>query len=336
MGEVTRVPDLTAGADSFRTPKRSLMSGRAARLGSVAMLVLTAAFFAGARTLWAYENVLRFERDGVLVREIDRTTLAGLCGVQPVRIEADPYYEKRKHFLACPLARVLELGFGTDRGSADQNYFFRARDGYMKSASAVRLAETGGWLALADLGEGPVDAQAPPPVEQWNAWEPIGRAAVDPGPFYLVWTGAHQADVHRYPWPYQLAAIEIAGFETLYPHTVPRVTEDGPAQAGFAIFRSECVSCHAINGEGGKVGPDLNVPRSIVEYRPAEQIKAFIRDPRSFRYTSMPSHLHLSAHDLDALVAYFRVMKDQKYDPAAPPGKRVGAGEISTGKPNGH
>ena len=306
------------------------------------MLAMLAALTAGTRALLAYESVLRFERDGVLVREIDRATLAADCGVKPIVVEVDPYYEKRKHFLACPIARVLELGFGAARGPADQNYFFRARDGYMKPASGVRLAESGGWLALADLGERPADARAPYPPDEWKPWEPIGRAAVDPGPFYVVWTGPDQADVHRYPWPYQLAAIEIAGFETLYPHTVPRGAAPGdPARAGFAIFRSECVSCHAINGEGGKVGPDLNVPRSIVEYRPAEQIKAFIRDPQSFRYTSMPSHSHLSARDLDALVAYFRVMKDQKYDPVAE--QRVDAGEIptgehtrtSTGTPNG-
>ncbi len=297
------------------------------------MLALAAALSAGAPAVSAYENILRFERDGVLVREIDRATLGAECGAVPIAIEVDPYYEKRKHFLACPLARVLELGFGAAPGPADENFFFRARDGYMKPASAARLAEGGGWLAISDIGAGPASGQDSLSSDAWMAldpaWEPIGRAAVDPGPFYLVWTGARQADVHRYPWPYQLAAIEISSFDSLYPHTVPRGAAEGdPARVGFAIFRAECVSCHAINGEGGKVGPDLNIPRSIVEYRPAEQIKAFIRDPQSFRYTSMPSHLHLSPRDLDSLVAYFQVMKEQKNDPA----KRA----EQTGETNGH
>ena len=72
-----------------------------------------------------------------------------------------------------------------------------------------------------------------------------------------------------------------------------------------------------MNGEGGTIGPDLNVPKSIVEYRPVEQVKAYIRAPQSFRYTSMPSHEHLTAADLDALVAYFTAMRDRKHDPKA-------------------
>ena len=61
------------------------------------------------------------------------------------------------------------------------------------------------------------------------------------------------------------------------------------------------------------------MPRSIVEYRPADQIKAYIRDPASFRYTNMPPHPGLSDADLAALVAYFTVMKNRKYDPGRSP-----------------
>jgi cytochrome c1 len=63
----------------------------------------------------------------------------------------------------------------------------------------------------------------------------------------------------------------------------------------------------------------LNVPRCIVEYRPAEQIKAYIRDPQSFRYTSMPAHPHLTDAQLEALLAYFTAMKDRKHDPGRTP-----------------
>jgi cytochrome c1 len=75
------------------------------------------------------------------------------------------------------------------------------------------------------------------------------------------------------------------------------------------------MACHAVNGEGGTVGPDLNIPQSIVEYRPdVAQLKAYIKNPATFRYGQMPSNDYLSDEDLDALVAYFRAMKDRKHD----------------------
>ena len=70
-----------------------------------------------------------------------------------------------------------------------------------------------------------------------------------------------------------------------------------------------------MNAEGGKIGPDLNIPRSIVEYRPLDQIRSYIRDPSLTRYTSMPAHPGLSDSDLDALIAYFKAMSARKDDP---------------------
>jgi mono/diheme cytochrome c family protein len=294
--------------------------------------------FAGAPASAA--EALRFERDGSLVREIPFAELRRECGETRVSVPHDPYYARPKVFLACPLARVFELGFGASPAAlGDANVFFRALDGYVKPASATLLAEPGAYLAFADADHVVAPQSNPAPavsshtdpdpavasqsnpeqvVASQSNWEPIDRRQVDPGPSYLVWTGAGQADPHLYPWPYQLAAIEVAPFETRYPHTTPTgEPAASPAWRGFAIFRRECVACHAVNGEGGSVGPELNVPRSIVEYRPEEQLKAFVRDPQSFRYTSMPSNPHLSDADLDAIVAYFRAMSARKVDPRA-------------------
>jgi len=96
---------------------------------------------------------------------------------------------------------------------------------------------------------------------------------------------------------------------------------------GYRLFQQSCASCHSINGQGGKIGPDLNVPRSIVEYRPVDQVRAYIRNPEAFRYTSMPAHPGLSESDLDALIAYFEAMRARKQDPLGGAGRgmiRVG------------
>ena len=284
---------------------RLVVIRRAAR--GLALLALALLLPAAAR---ADDAALRFERDGALVREIPLASLRAGCGEKQIDVASDPYYGKPKRFLACPLDAVLRAGFGAwPPADPEASLFLRARDGYVRPTSASQLSEPGAWLAFADAdvsGAGEL------------RFEPIDRRQLDPAPFYLVWTGAGQNDPHRHPWPYQLVAIEAAPFESRFPHTRPTgVPADSPTWRGFAVFRRDCVACHAVNGEGGTVGPELNVPKSIVEYRPAEQIKAYIRDPQSFRYTSMPAHPHLSDADLDALLAYFSAMAQRKHDPRA-------------------
>ena len=240
-------------------------------------------------------------RDGAVVRRLDGAALEKECG-RTIELD-DPYYEAHKRFSACPLATVVQEGFGVAPDRLEGDIVFRARDGYAKVSTPVMVAEEGGFVALRDL-------------DQPEGFAPFGRAKTDPGPFYVVWTKPAQQDTHAYPWPYQLAAIEVTNVRARYPHTVPTgVPETDPAWHGYEIFRGACMACHAINGEGGTVGPDLNIPQSIVEYRPdVAQLKAYIRNPATFRYGSMPSNDYLSAEDMDALIAYFRAMKDRKHD----------------------
>ncbi len=296
---------MARAAPGPRGREARVMLGPAMRRRFLPGLLLTALCAPAAAVAAASAPAeLHFLRDGRPVRTISAEALAQECGAATVRVD-DPYYGREKSFRACPLGAVLQLGFGAPAASfTTDNFFLRASDGYVKPASGSLLAEPGGWLAFADA-----DLPA-------GRWEPIDRRQLEPGPFYMVWSGKERGDPHRYPWPYQLTAIEIAPFEREYPHTAPAgAAADAPAWQGYAIFRGQCISCHAINGEGGTVGPELNVPQSIVEYRPAEQIKAYVRDPSQFRYTTMPAHLDLTPQDLDTLIAYFQAMATRKHDP---------------------
>lgn len=243
---------------------------------------------------------LTFRNDGERVATLTRDDLTKAIPPETVK-QLDPYYNKEKTYRAVPLAAVVELAFKGVKDLPQKEYVLRAKDGYTVPLRGSKVFEKGAYIAFED-----VDVPA---------WEPIGQQRANPAPFYLVWANKDQTDLETHPRPYQLQAIEIARFEDVFPRTAPKgIAEGEPARKGFELFREQCIHCHAINREGGRVGPDLNLPRSIVEYRPVDQIKAYIKDPLSFRYSTMPAHPSFSDADLDAVVAYFTAMKDRKQD----------------------
>jgi len=265
-------------------------------------------------TAWAEsEASLRFKDARGDERAISLSGMRVACAEREVEVE-DPYHERQMRYVAFPLGCVLDLGFadsGGAEGQRDRGLLLRALDGYTRPVSGQDLLEAGAFLAFGE----PARMNQGAGVSRFTK---IDRKQVDPSPFYLVWTGTDEGPPHARPWPYQLARIDVAPFEQAFPRTVPRgLARSEPGWAGYALFQSTCASCHSINGEGGKVGPDLNVPRSIVEYRPIPQIRGYIRNPEATRYTSMPAHPNLSEADLDALIAYFSAMSQRKHDPRA-------------------
>lgn len=267
-----------------------------AALAAVALALALAGCGSRARP----EGSLAFARRGADGKTVEVAELVRELPSETISMD-DPYYRKRKTFRAIPLRRVLEKGFGDVGALSSLELVMRAKDGYAVPFTFAKATEDGAYLAWED-------AEVP-------GWEPIGPQRASPGPLYLVWKNPEQQDLETHPRPWQLATIEAARFEDVYPHLPPKGEPDGSAAwRGFATFRKLCVACHAVNREGGRVGPDLNVPKSIVEYRPEEQIKAYIKDPRAFRYGNMPAHEGLSEAELDELVAYFRAMKDRKHE----------------------
>jgi mono/diheme cytochrome c family protein len=258
------------------------------------------------------ERSLALSRDG---RELDALSLSLLSkrvAPQEVR-DFDPYYGREKRFRTYPMREVMALAFPGETNLGAREFILRAKDGYAVYLRGATLLEA--YLAVEDL--------------EVPGWEPIGPARVSPAPFYVVWRGQNNLETHPRPW--QLARIEAVQFESAYPHTQPgddlplhdagadvgpaRLgASAGDAKAGYRLFREQCFRCHAINREGGRVGPELNVPRNILEYRSEADVRAYIRNPLAFRYGNMPPHPDLTERDLDDLIAYLRAMGRRKHD----------------------
>ncbi len=79
--------------------------------------------------------------------------------------------------------------------------------------------------------------------------------------------------------------------------------------AGIGYFRQEnCISCHAIGGEGGKVGPDLT--SGPIHKDAAWMIQHFKRPAAMRPGTSMPA-IQLSDTQLNALAAFLLKLNDR-------------------------
>lgn len=243
---------------------------------------------------------LVFQRDG---KEVRRATAVQISKkVPPVSLTIDdPHYGKRKTYRCWPIKAVMDAMYGPGWGRPPlTEAVLTAADGYASQSEAAKLREDGGCLAFEDLDAGD------------GRWEPVGRKKADPGPFYLVWSKPEQSTANAYPWPWQLAEINLIAFEKRFPEVVPRGAKEGSAEwKGYQIFRAQCMRCHSINREGGKIGPDLNAPQSVTAYRTKEWTTGYIRQPSKWRYTEMPDHPNLSDDDLESLWRYFQLKATQ-------------------------
>lgn len=213
----------------------------------------------------------------------------------------DSRYGKTKSYRCLPMEALMAAAFGEHWQSLPQTEaVIKAKDGYASVTSAARLGEAGGCLAFEDI--------------EVPGWEPVGRKKADPGPFYLIWTDEHQTTANEYPWPYQVASIELLKFEERYDK-VAAFGATASVERGFKIFKGQCLRCHAMNQQGGRIGPDLNAPRGITDYRDKKTLLEFIRAPSAFRHSEMPDHAHLSDSDLEDLYEYLAHMSRTRKNP---------------------
>lgn len=252
-------------------------------------------------TSWAEQDdpSLKFLVSGELVKEYKLSQLKDLLQTREINF-TDLQYRKEKSYKGFSLHDILQLGFGDLWKSSDYtDAAFAALDGYTAITNILKLRESGAYIVYQDL--------------DYKNWEPVSIREVNPGPFYLVWTGKDQNTASGYPWPWQLASIDLIMFDSQYTEVFPEgAAKDSSAYKGFEIFELRCIRCHAMNRQGGTVGPDLNAPQSIVSYRSENMIKEFIKHPSKYRYTHMPDHPDLADQDLDNLISYFKYMNENR------------------------
>lgn len=257
---------------------------------------------------WAAE-ALQLRRDGADAATLSRGQMAERVGTAKLAL-LNPTTGRRAEYLGAPLKDLLSAVFGETWRRYDEITFVCA-DGYRPSLPLSLLDRHKALLAYGQPGR--------------DGFDPIVRAngqTVDPGPYYLVWDTDHDADLAAdgwVSWPWQVVAIELARGGELYPKAAPPADSGEAVRRGFLAFSQHCIKCHAVNGDGARVGPELNYPASVTEYWRPEWLERFILDPSSVRhgatmaafYAGLPQRRERVAE----VLAYLRTMAAHKRAP---------------------
>jgi cytochrome c2 len=219
-----------------------------------------------------------------------------------VTVNDDPVYHGAKHYNAIALPELLTTYTTLKNLDMDKyQIIFECEDGYKPMMPLRKFLSAKSFLAVSDL-----DA---PKGKLWSKVIKDGHEKKI-APFYLVYQGIPSND-NDFKWPYNIVKIHIAldseNVSLLFPK------DDKKAQAGFELFKKNCITCHAINKIGGNMGPELNYPKSVTEYWDSKQLKAFIKNPASFRNgVKMPTPTHLTEKEIDDIVDYLTYMSGHK------------------------
>lgn len=236
-------------------------------------------------------------------RHLRRDELLRRPDVAHVTVANDVAYGKAMNYLAVPLAALL----APFNPPADAVIESVAIDGFAAQLPLDLLINTNPAKPIAWLAIEPEDPH----------WPKLPGKAESAGPFYIVWTGASVATIRSEQWPYQLKRIEsqqspLKRWPAL--DVDPALPANDPLRAGLALYKTQCLPCHALNGAGtGTLGPDLNQPMNPTRYMTPDGLRALIRDPKSVRSwpnMQMPGFAanQMSDREIDLIIGYLAHM----------------------------
>ncbi len=222
-----------------------------------------------------------------------------------VIVENDPVYHKTKKYKAVNAIELLQKEIDLTKIDVQKTKIvFECIDGYQPEMPLDLFLKSNAFLAFEDLDSA-----------KGSKWEKIVKNGneMDAQPFYLVYNAVSQKD-NRYKWPYNLIKIQLKPIndarEALFPKGNNKV------ELGYNLFINQCITCHSLNGTGGKMGPELNFPKSVTSYWKEKELVDFIVNPSAFReHVKMPT-LGISHQESQEIVAYLKFMATQKKETA--------------------
>ena len=218
-----------------------------------------------------------------------------------VTVINDPVYHKTKKYHAVNALLILknEIDF-TQIDIKNTNIVFECIDGYKPEMPLEVFLNAKPYLSFKDF-------DAP----QGFNWEKIVKNGnvMDPAPFYLVYESDSLAN-QDYKWPYNVTKFHFVTKNKNSDDLEPK--NDPKAAKGYVLFQKQCATCHAINGTGGEMGPELNYPKNVTEYWKEAELVDYIVNPASFRHKVKMPTLEITKQQSQEIVDYLKYMSKKK------------------------
>lgn len=254
------------------------------------------------------EQEIRFNKKGQLVKKYTLEEFKKAFPEETLTVREDHEERKNVTYRGVHLKKVMEQVYGKWAGLDE--ILFVCIDGYKPSVPLQKAISHETFVAY-DKADGP-----------FHFTDKSSGKVIEYGPFYLVWENIKDPEIKLEGlefWPYQVATIDLISFEERFAPLVPKGKMSDAAKRGFVAYRTHCIQCHRINGEGGDKGIELNYPYNVTEYFKPDALKKFIVAPQSIRYGSAMPPFDKNYPDyskrIDDIIEYLKAIRSKKIAP---------------------
>ncbi|OQK16877.1 hypothetical protein AU255_02955 [Methyloprofundus sedimenti] len=270
----------------------------------LSLLLILMLFFSSAH---AEQASLSIRKDDLMVKTLTVKQFRQLQSDLTSLTVDNPTDSKVHVYQGILLKTLLTRFFGKDWQQFDA-LKFSSQDGYQPIIPIANVMAHTGMIAITEKGQ-----------QSLSHLPRINGETVNPAPFFLIWENINDAPARTdewLSWPWQLTDIELTHFAREYPNSAPPATADEKVTQGFLAFRQHCMKCHAINGDGGEMAPELNYPVNVTEYWQPQWLARFIDDPQSVRANSKMIAFYRDVENraalIETIIAYLKRMKNKK------------------------
>ena len=180
-------------------------------------------------------------------------------------------------YVGYPAADVLARLFGADWSSQAETVEFRALDGWVSRLPVERFQTVDAFFVFA-RGDG-----SPFTVDNLAQNE----TDVPLGPYYLIWDNIGNPALMEEGarnWPYQVAEVNLV---TLSDAALLPPGLDERFHEGTALAKTHCLSCHLVNGYGGRKF-EANLAEVAKVYEETEFVRLVLEPLSVLEETTMP------------------------------------------------